>query len=84
MMPPGLCGTPLFCMAVFLLLVLLVIGLYSALLFKAATCIGKREYRNLVVTVAYMSCLNVPFGLILGVLTLLVMNRSSVKESFLD
>jgi heme A synthase len=42
----------------------------------------KRQRRNLTFVVACIICINVPFGTLLGVFTLIVLSRASVKALY--
>jgi hypothetical protein len=44
--------------------------------------IARREHYTFCFVMACAQCLSVPFGTVLGVFTILVLNRQSVKESF--
>lgn len=71
---------------VFVLVALLSIGFFwtlGLLLFLAAGRLRKRRGHTFCTVVAGLSCVLMPFGTILGVLTLIVLSRQSVKESFL-
>ena len=54
----------------------------AALGFITAGALRKRRKRGLCFTTAVISCLNVPMGTVLGVFTLVVLSRPSVKASF--
>lgn len=60
---------------------LFLLGL-AAIRFQAARCIKKRKSRTFCMVVGAISCLEVPFGTILGVLTFLVLGRASVERMF--
>jgi hypothetical protein len=53
-------------------------------LLKCATayCVARRRHRVFCMAVAALSCLSIPFGLALGVLTLLTLSRRSVAGKF--
>ena len=62
---------------------LLVIGLLMAALnLVAGRSMTRKQNATLIQILAGLSCLNVPYGTALGVLTLMVMNRPSVKALF--
>lgn len=71
-------------------LVLVVIGLgisliaaaFAVLKLLAAQAIGKRQRKGLIFTTAIISCLSLPWGTALGVLTLIVLSRPSVAAQF--
>jgi hypothetical protein len=48
----------------------------------AGRCLAKREHYTLCLVVAAVSCLNAPIGTVLGVFTIIVLMRPSVKEMF--
>jgi hypothetical protein len=45
-------------------------------------CIARRRHYTFCFVWACVECLSVPFGTVLGVFTILVLNRASVKELF--
>ena len=55
---------------------------YAALVLIAGRCIALRKRHTYCFVVACVECLWVPFGTCLGVFTILVLNRASVKELF--
>jgi hypothetical protein len=54
----------------------------AALHFMCARWLGLRRNRSFCFVVGCLSCFNVPFGTILGVFTILVLQRSSVQAWF--
>jgi hypothetical protein len=56
---------------------------YSGLLIWAGRCIAWRRHYSFCFVMAAVSCIFFPFGTVLGVFTLLVLNRPSVREQFL-
>ncbi len=62
---------------IFLLMITLAI-----LKFLTARCIKRRRSRIFCMVVAGISCLGIPYGTLLGVLTFLVLGRDSVKHLF--
>lgn len=54
----------------------------AAAKFGAAVCIKKRKSRTFCMVVAGFSCLEVPYGTALGVLTFMVLGRDSVARLF--
>jgi hypothetical protein len=54
----------------------------AALIFTAGRAIARRRRYTLCIVVACLSCLFMPFGTILGVFSLIVLNRPSVKLLF--
>ena len=63
----------------------LVIALYWALglaLVQAGSCLRQRKWRTFCMVVAGASCLFQPLGTILGVFTIIVLMRPSVRDAF--
>jgi hypothetical protein len=54
----------------------------AGLIAYSGVCIRKRRHRTLSFVMACLSCLNVPFGTALGVFTLVVLSRPSVKALY--
>ena len=54
----------------------------AALLAYSGVCIRKRRHRTLSVIMACLSCVNIPLGTALGVFTLVVLSRPSVKAMY--
>jgi hypothetical protein len=54
----------------------------AACLIAAGVCLTRRRRHTFCVIIAALSCLWMPFGTILGVFTLVVLNRASVKALF--
>jgi len=57
-------------------------GGLSALKFSAARALGKRRSKLLIQVAAAAACLQMPWGVLLGVFTFLVLGRDSVKPLF--
>ena len=55
---------------------------FAALVLIAGKCLGRRKHYTYCFVVACVECLSVPFGTVLGVFTILVLNRASVKALF--
>ena len=55
---------------------------FAVLLVIAGTCIARRKHYTFCFVLACVECLSVPFGTVLGVFTILVLARQSVKELF--
>ena len=55
---------------------------FAALTLIAGRCIARRNHRTFVFIWACVECLSIPFGTVLGVCTIVVLNRASVKEMF--
>lgn len=63
--------------------VFFMIGVVAAVLnFIAGRALARRERRTLCLVVAALNCLHMPFGTLLGVFTLIVLARPSVKQLF--
>jgi hypothetical protein len=77
--PPAALGWILggFGLAFFLILVAL-----AALKLRTAFCIKGRKSRALCLATAVISCLEIPYGTLLGVFTFLVLDRASVRSEF--
>lgn len=54
----------------------------AALVVAAGRCLARRKHYTFCLVVACVECLSVPFGTVLGVFTILVLNRQSVRELF--
>jgi hypothetical protein len=71
-------------------LIFVIIGLIVSFLFAAqaalklstARAIGKRQSRTMCMIAAALSCLQMPWGTFLGVMTFMVLGRQSVKDLF--
>jgi len=77
--PPAVIGWVFFGIGAFIFICLIVM---AALKFKAARCIKRRSSRVFCMIVAGFSCLEIPYGTALGVLSLIVLSRNSVKNLF--
>ena len=55
---------------------------FAVLLLIAGRCIARRKHYAFCFVMACVECLSVPFGTVLGVFTILVLNRASVRELF--
>lgn len=55
---------------------------FAILTLIAGRCISLRKHYTFCLVVACIECFSVPFGTVLGVSTLLVLNRALVKELF--
>ncbi|HXR48621.1 MAG TPA: hypothetical protein VN784_14390 [Candidatus Limnocylindrales bacterium] len=60
----------------------LVMASFTVLKLLTARAIGKRRYKGLIFATAAISCLGVPWGTALGVLTFLVLSRPSIAAQF--
>jgi len=56
----------------------------AILVLIAGRCIGRRKHYTFCFVMACVECLSVPFGTVLGVFTILVLNRQSVKRLFAE
>jgi hypothetical protein len=54
----------------------------AALVLIAGRCVGRRRCYTFCFALACLECLSMPFGTVLGVFTILAINRASVKELF--
>jgi hypothetical protein len=50
--------------------------------FIAGLCIRKRRCRTLTIAIAGLDCMMVPFGTVLGVFTIIVLARDSVRRTY--
>jgi hypothetical protein len=55
---------------------------FAVLILVAGRCIAHRKYYTFCFVTGCVECLFMPFGTVLGVFTILVLNRQSVKELF--
>jgi hypothetical protein len=63
--------------------VFFLMGVVGAILnFLAGRALAKRERRTLCLVVACLNCLHMPLGTLLGVFTLIVLGRPTVKSLF--
>jgi hypothetical protein len=60
----------------------LIMASFTVLKLLTAQAIGKRKWKGLIFATAAISCLGVPWGTALGVLTFLVLTRPSVASQF--
>jgi formate-dependent nitrite reductase membrane component NrfD len=56
--------------------------IYGALVIYAGRCVKRRVARNFTMVMACLNTLMVPFGTVLGVFTLLVLSRQTVKRLY--
>jgi len=64
-------------LAIFLFLIVMAI-----LKLRTAQCIKRRRSRAFCMVVAAISCLEIPYGTLLGVFTFLVLGRNSIRDLF--
>ena len=76
---PALVGGVLVAVAIF---VLLVVGANGLLLFFTGRFLAQHRRRTFCLVVAALSCLSFPLGTALGVFTIIVLSRPSVKALF--
>jgi hypothetical protein len=78
-------GPPAF-MGVFFILFsscFMVLGwLLGGLTIYSGVCMKRRQHRTFSLIVAAINCLSIPFGTALGVFTIIVLSRPSVKELY--
>ena len=55
---------------------------FAVLALITGKCIARRKQYTFCFVIACVECISVPFGTVLGVFTILVLNRQSVKELF--
>ena len=55
---------------------------FAALTLVAGRCVAQRRHRTFCFVWACVQCISVPFGTVLGVFTILVLNRGPVKALF--
>jgi hypothetical protein len=60
---------------------LLAVG-FALAKFYAASCVKKRKSRMFCLVVAAISCLEMPYGTVLGVFAILALERDSIKRLF--
>jgi hypothetical protein len=77
--PAAVIGVMLLFIGVFIFLLLA--GM-AALKIAAGRCIAKRKNKALIYITAALSCLSIPFGLVLGIFTFVVLSRPTVMEQF--
>lgn len=77
--PPAFVGWLFAGIGLGMFVVLLVLALLK---FKAATSIRQRRSRTFGLVLAAISCLEMPYGTVLGVFTFIVLGRDSVARQF--
>ena len=60
----------------------LIMASFAVLKLLTAQAIGKRRHKGLICAAAAISCLGIPWGTALGVLTFIVLSRPSVASQF--
>jgi hypothetical protein len=61
---------------------LIIIWIFAALIFAAGRSLAKHKRYTFCLVIAVIECLFIPFGSVLGVLTLILLTRSPVKQLF--
>jgi hypothetical protein len=56
--------------------------LFGGLTIYSGICLRKRKHRPFSLAVAVINCLSIPFGTALGIFTILVLSRASVKRLY--
>ncbi len=72
---------------VFIILALIIIlagWVLSVLIIIAGRKLKKRESFNFCITVAFLECLIMPLGTVLGIFTILNLNKDTIKELFIS
>jgi hypothetical protein len=55
---------------------------FAIVVLIAGRCLSRRKHYTFCFVVGCVGCMVMPFGTVLGVFTILVLNRQSVKELF--
>ncbi len=69
-------------MIVFYVVFGLLVGAMAAANFMSARYIGKRRNKTFSIVVAAVNCVQIPFGTVLGVFTIIVLTRPSVQSGY--
>ena len=77
--PPAWLGTMISGIGVVLFVFVEAIGILNI---YSGRCIARRKHRTLSMVVSAFDCLSIPFGLILGVFTLVALSDSEVKREY--
>jgi ABC-type transport system involved in multi-copper enzyme maturation permease subunit len=77
--PPAFIGWVFGIVGIVIFLLLIAMALLK---FQTARCIKRRRSRAFCMVVGAISCLEIPYGTLLGVFTFLVLGRNSVKGLF--
>lgn len=77
--PPKVVGLMFICIG---LGISAIAGAFAVLKFFTAQAIGQRKWKGLIFVTAVLSCLSIPWGTAIGVLTLCVITRPSVAAQF--
>jgi len=79
--PPAFIGWIFAGIGVFIFAAMIAMALLK---FRVAWCLKRRTSRTFCLVIGGISCLGIPYGLILGVFTFLVLGRDSVIRQFLS
>lgn len=77
--PPPLVGTFLSGLGVFLLVIVETVGILNLI---SGRMIDRRRNRTFTQVVAALNCLNIPFGIALGIFTFVVMGDPEVRTEY--
>jgi hypothetical protein len=77
--PPAFLGWLFLILGGFLILVGWTFAILAVI---TGRCVGRRKHYTFCLMVACIECVSVPFGTVLGIFTIVVLNRPSVKELF--
>jgi hypothetical protein len=77
--PPAFVGWLLLMLGSFIILLGWVFAILALI---TGRCIARRKHYTFCLVMACVECLSVPFGTVLGVFTIVVLNRQSVKARF--
>jgi hypothetical protein len=78
-------GPPAFMGWIFFLVGAVIVGLgwaYAACVLLAGRCLAKRKHWLFCIIIGGVECMYMPFGTVLGVFTIMVLTRESVKARF--
>ena len=56
--------------------------LFGGLTIYSGLCIQRRQRRTFSLVMAVVNCLSIPFGTALGIFTILVLSRESVRRQY--
>jgi len=77
--PPEIFFNLMMCVYAFILVVILTGGVVNLL---SGLFIRKRRHRMFSIIIGGLNCLQVPFGTLLGVFTILILSRDSVRKTY--
>ena len=78
--PPAFIGLLFVIMALFFIMMGLTLAVF---VFSAGRCLARRRHYTFCFVVAAVECVFMPFGTVLGIFTILVLSRGSVKQLFI-